>query len=51
MTYLLIPILFAVWAAYVTFIFVEKEESFLKRRIKSAGKKYKQVQGSFLTIF
>ncbi len=48
MTYLLIPILFAVWAAYVTFIFVEKEESFLKRRIKSAGKKYKTSSRQFL---
>ncbi len=48
MTYLLIPILFAVWAAYVTFIFVEKEESFLKTRLKSAGKKYKTSSRQFL---
>ncbi len=52
MTYLLIPILFAVWAAYVTFIFVEKRRKFLKKKNKKCREKNtKQVQGSFLTIF
>lgn len=41
MNYLVIPFLFAVWASYITYIFVEKEESFLRTRIKNAGKKYK----------
>lgn len=41
MNYIVIPALFAVWAAYITYIFIEKEESFLRVRIKNAGKKYK----------
>lgn len=41
MNYLLIPLLFAIWGTYVAFIFLEKEESFLRIRIKNAGKKYK----------
>ena len=48
MNYLVIPILFAVWAAYVTYIFIEKEESFLRVRIKNAGKKYKTNSRKFL---
>lgn len=41
MNYIVLPALFAVWAAYITYIFIEKEESFLRVRIKNAGKKYK----------
>ena len=48
MNYLVIPILFDVWAAYVTYIFIEKEESFLRVRIKNAGKKYKTNSRKFL---
>lgn len=47
MDYLIIPILFAIWAAYITFVFIEKEESFLRKRIKSAGKKYKTGSRQF----
>jgi len=47
MSYLTVPVLFAVWAAYVTFIFIEKEESFLRARIKNAGKKYKTKSKKF----
>ncbi len=47
MNYLLIPALFAIWAAYVTFVFIEKEESFLRIRIKNAGKKYKTNSRKF----
>ncbi len=47
MHYLIIPVIFALWAAYVTFVFIEKEESFLKIRLKSAGKKYKTTSRQF----
>ena len=51
MNYIVIPLLFAVWAAYITFIFIQKEESFLRIRIKNAGKNIKQIQENFLIIF
>ncbi|MCX4274291.1 MAG: type II secretion system F family protein [Candidatus Gastranaerophilales bacterium] len=47
MNYIVIPLLFAVWAAYITFIFIQKEESFLRIRIKNAGKKYKTNSRKF----
>ncbi len=47
MHYLIIPVIFALWAAYVTFVFIEKEESFLKIGLKSAGKKYKTTSRQF----
>lgn len=47
MSYLIVPVLFAVWAAYITYIFIEKEESFLRTRIKNAGKKYKTNSRKF----
>lgn len=48
MNFLLIPFLFGIWAAYVTFVFIEKEDSFLRKRIKNAGKKYKTKSRKFL---
>ncbi len=47
MNYLVIPLIFALWAAYITFIILEKEDSFLKTRLKSAGKKYKTSSKQF----
>lgn len=47
MNHIVISFLFAVWAAYITFIFIEKEESFLRIRIKNAGKKYKTSSRKF----
>lgn len=48
MNHLAIPLILALWAAYITFIIIEKEESFLKTRLKSAGKKYKTGSKQFL---
>lgn len=47
MNYLLIPTLFGLWAAYVTFVFIQKEDSFLTKRIKNAGKKFKTSPRKF----
>ncbi len=41
MNSVVISLMLALWAAYVTYIIVSKEESFLKERLKSTGKKYK----------
>ncbi len=47
MNYLLIPTLFGLWAAYVTFVLIQKEDSFLTKRIKNAGKKFKTSPRKF----
>ncbi len=43
----IIPLILALWASYLTFILLEREESFLKKRLKSAGKKYKTSSKQF----
>ncbi len=48
MNYIAIPLILALWAAYITFVILEKEDSFLKTRLKSAGKKYKTSSKQFL---
>lgn len=48
MDFLIIPTLFAIWAGYITFVLIQKDESFLRTRIKNAGKKYKTNSKQFL---